>query len=65
MTFRQGFRGAEYMWVGFLCLVDEYRFYGYITNTNVKIIVAVEDDLLPGSEMQIVRDSEVKKTLVS
>lgn len=65
-TFQQPFRGADYMWVGFICLIDGFRFYGYITNTNVKIIVGVEDDFLPEqSEMQIMRDGEVKKTLVS
>lgn len=66
VTFRQSSRGAEYMWVGFICLIDEFRFYAYITNTNVKIIAGVEDNLLPEQkEMQIMRDNEVKKTLVS
>ena len=66
VTFRQSFRGAEYMWVGFICLLDEFRYYGYITNTNVKIIIGVEDDFLPEQkEMQIMRDNEVKKTLVA
>ena len=66
VSFAQPFRGADYMWVGFICLLDEFRFYGYITNTNVKIIVGVEDVFLPEhDELQIMRDNEVKKILVS
>ncbi len=64
-TYRQ-FVGNGYMWIGSICLMDEYRFYGYITNTNVKMIVAVEDDLLPEQEeLQKMRDMEIRKVFVS
>ena len=66
ISFNQQFRGIEYMWIGLICPIDEYRFYGYITNTNVKIIVSVLDDISPEKqEAQTTRDDEIKKTLVS
>lgn len=66
ISFNKPFRGIEYMWIGLICLIDEYRFYGYITNTNVKIIVSIRDDIFPEQEKtQTSRDDEIKKTLVS
>ena len=54
------------MWIGFICPIDEYRMYGYITNTNVKMIVSVEDDFLPEQEeRQKKRDTEIRKIFVS
>lgn len=61
-TFNDQFQGIEYMWVGLICPIDEYRVYGYITNTNVKIIAAVEDVFLPEQkDLQQMRDEEIKK----
>ena len=65
-TFDRQFVGNDYMWIGFICPIDEYRMYGYITNTNVKIIVAVEDDILSEQEdLQKMRDTEIRKIFVS
>mmetsp|Transcript_19148 Transcript_19148/g.28682 ORF Transcript_19148/g.28682 Transcript_19148/m.28682 type:complete len:204 (+) Transcript_19148:128-739(+) len=61
-TFDRQFVGNDYMWIGFICPIDEYRLYGYVTNTNVKIIVAVEDDILSEQEdLQKMRDTEIRK----
>lgn len=66
ISFHQQFRGIEYMWIGLICVIDEYRFYGYITNTNVKMIVSVLDDISPEEEeAQTSREDQIKKTLVS
>ena len=40
-------KGANHMFRGLICILDEYRFYGYRTNTAVNIIIAVNDDILP------------------
>lgn len=42
-----GAKGANQMFRGLICILDEYRFYGYRTNTAVNIIIAVNDDILP------------------
>lgn len=65
-SFSRSFQGADYMWIGIICTLDEYRFYGYITNTNVKIVVSVKDDIFPEQiAAQQSRDGAIKKILVS
>jgi hypothetical protein len=64
-TFNRQFSGIEYMWLGLICPLDEYRFYGYITNTNVKIIISVEDDIFPEQQdQQKMREDEIQTILV-
>ena len=36
-----GSTGNDAMWVGLLCPVDDYRVYGYLTTTNIKLIGVV------------------------
>lgn len=38
-----GATGSEAMWVGLLCPVENYRVYGYLTTTNIKILAIMED----------------------
>lgn len=65
-TFKEQFTGVDYMWIGLICPIDEYHVYGYITNTNIKIIIAVEDDIFPEQEeLHQIRGDEIKKMLVS
>lgn len=65
ISYHRQFQGADYMWIGLICTLDEYRFYGYITNTNVKIIISVKDDISPEEEeTQRLRDEEIKKIMV-
>ncbi|OQR81497.1 trafficking protein particle complex subunit 2 [Thraustotheca clavata] len=40
------------MYLGFLGPVEDYRVYGYVTNTLVKIIVVVQDAPIKESEMR-------------
>jgi hypothetical protein len=51
--------GADGMFVGLLCPVDELRVYGYVTSTKNKFILVVEDEALAETQ-QINMDSEVK-----
>ena len=37
------------MYLGFLCPVEEFHLYGYVTNTHIKIIVAVEEQVGTGT----------------
>ncbi|KAL9182034.1 hypothetical protein ACHAXT_012377 [Thalassiosira profunda] len=54
-----GATGAEACWVGFLCLSDNLRAYGYVT-TNARYITLVEDSIAPEKEqLQKARDGEV------
>mmetsp|Transcript_5122 Transcript_5122/g.6620 ORF Transcript_5122/g.6620 Transcript_5122/m.6620 type:complete len:197 (-) Transcript_5122:272-862(-) len=66
VTFKRQFSDSDYMWVGFICPIESFHFYGYITNTNIKIIVAVEDNILPEQEqVQKKRDDELKAKMIS
>ena len=58
-----GSHGA--MFVGFICAMEDFRFYGYRTNTKVKIIVSVKDDILPSKpELQKARDDYIESAMV-
>ena len=48
-----GSTGNDAMWVGLLCPVDDFRVYGYLTTTNVKLIgvLSVKDDHSFGQEI--------------
>ncbi|CAB9511334.1 particle complex subunit 2-like protein [Seminavis robusta] len=52
-----GVVGVDAYFVGLLCPVEDYRVYGYVTSTKLKIIVVVEDDeMIPYSEQPAVDD---------
>jgi len=53
------------LFIGFICALDDFRFYGYRTNTGVKIIVSVKDDILPSKhDSQKARDDYIESALV-
>eukprot|EP00555_Chaetoceros_dichaeta_P014968 CAMPEP_0198255254 /NCGR_PEP_ID=MMETSP1447-20131203/5406_1 /TAXON_ID=420782 /ORGANISM="Chaetoceros dichaeta, Strain CCMP1751" /LENGTH=206 /DNA_ID=CAMNT_0043941577 /DNA_START=77 /DNA_END=697 /DNA_ORIENTATION=- len=57
-------RVVHRMRVIFLCCADGCRYYGYTTCTNLKIIVGIEDDILPDmEEKQKEKDGEVSSVL--
>lgn len=35
--------GSDAMWVGLLCPIEEFRVFGYLTNTNIKFMAVIED----------------------
>lgn len=39
-----GSSGNDAMWVGLLCPVDDFKVYGYLTTTSIKILAVMEDD---------------------
>jgi hypothetical protein len=50
--------------VGLLFPVEDYRVYGYVTSTKVKILLVVEDDeMIPFTEQPAV-DDRIKALLV-
>lgn len=56
--------GLHRMAVCLLCCADDCRFYGFTTNTSLKIIIAVEDNILPDEvQLQKSKDEEVKAIL--
>jgi len=58
------YNGLHRMSVCFLCCADDCRFYGFTTNTNLKIIIAIEDDILPNEvQLQKSKDEEVRVVL--
>lgn len=49
------------LWLGLFYLVDNYKFYGCMTTTGLKIIAAIDDKLLHDQkELQQSKDSAVK-----
>ena len=38
--------GASHKYVGFLCPLEDYKMYAYLTNSNVKLIIALEDKMI-------------------
>lgn len=59
-----GAMGSDAMFVGLLFPIEDYRVYGYMTTTRIKIIIVVEDDeTMPLSDQQSV-DERIKALLV-
>jgi trafficking protein particle complex subunit 2 len=59
-----GVTGVDACFVGLLFPAEDYRVYGYVTSTKVKIIVVVEDDeTIPFSEQPAV-DDRIKSLMV-
>ena len=59
-----GTTGTDAMFVGLLCPVEDYRVYGYMTTTKIKIIAVVEDDDSVHPSEQQTMDDRVKALLV-
>mmetsp|Transcript_6976 Transcript_6976/g.8691 ORF Transcript_6976/g.8691 Transcript_6976/m.8691 type:complete len:192 (+) Transcript_6976:72-647(+) len=57
--------GCDAMWVGLLCPVEELRVYGYLTNTGIKILAAIQDTFVLGQHQQQARESELKSFFAS
>jgi hypothetical protein len=53
--------GTDAMFVGLLCPVDDLRVYGYMTTTQIKFILCVEDDALPDDQPSV--DEMIKRLL--
>ena len=43
------------MYLGFLGPIEDYKVYGYVTNTSVKFVVVLQDTLVRDSELIPVR----------
>jgi len=37
--------GSDAFWVGLLCPIEDLRIYGYLTNSNIKLLAIVEDKI--------------------
>eukprot|EP00591_Stephanopyxis_turris_P013341 CAMPEP_0195520848 /NCGR_PEP_ID=MMETSP0794_2-20130614/17581_1 /TAXON_ID=515487 /ORGANISM="Stephanopyxis turris, Strain CCMP 815" /LENGTH=191 /DNA_ID=CAMNT_0040650283 /DNA_START=42 /DNA_END=617 /DNA_ORIENTATION=- len=59
-----GATGSDAMWVGLLCPIEDLRVYGYLTNTNIKILAVLEDTFEPGQQQQA-RESTLKTLLAN
>jgi hypothetical protein len=59
-----GTTGSDAMFVGLLCPVEDYRVYGYMTTTKIKIIAVFEDDDSVHPSDQQTMDDRVKALLV-
>ncbi|KAI2498922.1 hypothetical protein MHU86_15550 [Fragilaria crotonensis] len=60
-----GAYGADAMWVGLLCPVEEMRVYGYMTTSKLKLMAVVEDtlDSFQGLQGKLLED-EVKQLFI-
>jgi hypothetical protein len=57
---------ATGFYLGFLAAMDHFRFYGYKTSTNVRIVIGVKDDLLPSdTELIKQREDSIQTMMVS
>lgn len=48
------------MYLGFLGPIEDYRVYGYVTNTSVKFVVVLQDAPVRESELRPVRAASLK-----
>ena len=61
---RPGNVGPDAMYVGLLSHVDDVRLYGYVTTTKIKIVVALEDSFLPGTEHGKAHEMALKNLMI-
>lgn len=59
-----GATGTDACFVGLLCPVEDFRVYGYVLTTKVKIIMVVEDDELALLNDQMSVDDRIKTLMV-
>lgn len=57
--------GADAMWVGLLCPVEDMRVYGYVTTTKIKLMAVVEDIITSRPIQTKVMEEELKQLLIS
>lgn len=57
-----GVTGSDAMWVGLLCPVEDFRVYGYMTTTQIKFLLVVEDDASVSDQRTV--DETIKKLFV-
>ncbi|CAM9145821.1 unnamed protein product [Choristocarpus tenellus] len=50
--------GVGDMSLGHLCPIDEYRVYGYVTSTRVKLVAVLEDS-------NVIREADLNKVFVT
>mmetsp|Transcript_31292 Transcript_31292/g.45610 ORF Transcript_31292/g.45610 Transcript_31292/m.45610 type:complete len:223 (+) Transcript_31292:114-782(+) len=50
--------GANAMWIGLLCPIEELCIYGYLTNTGIKFLAVIEDT--NDKQQQQSRESDLK-----
>uniref|UniRef100_A0A7S4QZU2 Trafficking protein particle complex subunit n=1 Tax=Ditylum brightwellii TaxID=49249 RepID=A0A7S4QZU2_9STRA len=55
--------GANAMWIGLLCPIEELCIYGYLTNTGIKFLAVIEDT--NDKQQQQSRESDLKHLFVS
>ena len=60
----QGVMGVDANFVGLLCPIEDFRVYGYVTATKMKIIVVVEDDEMMSFSDQQAVDERIKNLMV-
>lgn len=58
-----GVTGVDANFVGLLCPIEDFRVYGYVTTTKIKIIVVVEDDEMISLSDQQAVDDRIKALL--
>ena len=59
-----GAQGADAMWVGLLCPVEEMRVYGYMTTSKLKLMAVVEDSSSLASLQGKLVEDDVKQLFV-
>lgn len=60
----QGVTGVDASFVGLLCPVEDFRVYGYVTTSKIKIILVVEDDEMIALSDQQAVDDRIKALMV-
>ena len=54
------------MYLGLICAMEDVLFYGYRTNSNVYIVLGVQDNILPGDDRaQFNKSKQIRSLLVS
>lgn len=55
-----GATGTNAMWVGLLCPIDDMKVYGYLTNTGIKIMAAINDIGNANKQWSVAREGGLK-----
>jgi len=55
-----GATGTNAMWVGLLCPIDDMKIYGYLTNTGIKIMAAINDIGNANKQWSLAREGGLK-----
>jgi hypothetical protein len=53
--------GVSNKYLGFLCTLEDYRLYGYVTSGGVKLILALDEGSYRDEDLRNVREKTLQR----